>query len=155
MRKKGFTLIELVIVVAIVAIFGVVTVASLTGKKSSNDLSLTVTQATALLREAESRSITQTQGMSWGVHFANATNTAPFYAIFSSSYSPTSTAGYYKLPADIAYVPSTLPIGASQDILFSQISGVPSASTTLGFFNTSSRDFHRVSVLALRARSCR
>lgn len=76
--KRGFTLVEALITIAIIMVIGVVGALSLTGKKNSNDLSSTVSQAASLLREAESRSITETQGMSWGVHFANATRTAPF-----------------------------------------------------------------------------
>ena len=52
------------------------------GKRNSNDLSLTVSQVTAALREAQSRSLTQTQGATWGVHFSNTTTTAPFTTLF-------------------------------------------------------------------------
>jgi prepilin-type N-terminal cleavage/methylation domain-containing protein len=134
--KKGFTLIEVVLSVAIMAVLGIVAVVSLTGKKSSNDLGTTVSQVTALLHEAESRSVTQVQGVSWGIHFSNATATTPFYALFFSSYSPTTTVSYYRLPTDVAYVPSTLPVGTTLDLVFSQVSGLASASTTIGFFNT-------------------
>ncbi len=133
---RGFTLFEVVITVAIVVILGVVAAVSLTGKKSSSDLSSTVAQVTALLREAQSRSVTQTQGASWGVHFANATNTAPFYALFSGLYSPTTTTDYYRLPTDVAYIPSMLPAGGTVDIVFSQVSGLASTSTIIGLYNT-------------------
>jgi len=136
-NQRGFTLMEVLVVVAIIIILSVVTVLSLSGKKSSNDLSSTVSQVTALLNEAQSRSASQMNNVSWGVHFANATNTAPFYAIFSSSYSQTTTAGYYRLPPDVAYLSSTLAQGTSLDILFSQISGMSSVSTTIDFFDTS------------------
>ncbi|MGB7958176.1 MAG: type II secretion system protein, partial [Minisyncoccia bacterium] len=136
-KERGFTLIEVGIVVTIIAIMGVVAAIALTGRKNTNDLANTTTAVTALLREAESRSVTQVQGASWGIHFSNTTSTAPFYAIFYSYYSPTTTVGYYRLPSDIAYVPSTLPIGGSLDVIFSQISGTSSASTTVGFYNKS------------------
>lgn len=135
--RKGFTLIEIGIVVTIIAIMGVVAAIALTSRKNTNDLASTTTAVTALLHEAESRSVTQVQGTSWGIHFSNTTSTAPFYAIFYSYYSPTTTVGYYRLPSDVAYVPGTVPIGGTLDVIFSQISGMSSASTTIGFYGTS------------------
>lgn len=134
--KKGFTILELVLVMGIVVALGVAAAVMLTGKKSSNDLSTTVTQITALLREAQTRSITQAQGASWGIHFSNATNTAPFYALFSSYYSPTTTTDYYRLPTDVAYNSLTLAPGGTLDVMFAQVSGIASVSTTIGFYNT-------------------
>jgi len=138
-HPKGFTLIELVLVMAIVVILSVFTVVSLTGKKNSNDLSLTVSQAAALLREAQGRSVTQAQGVGWGVRFGNATATAPFYALFYGSYTPTSTVGYYRLPTDVAYATSTIPSGGVVDVVFSQISGLASGTVSVGFQSLSQK----------------
>ncbi len=137
--NEVFTLIEILIVVAIIVALSIVAVVSLVGQKNTNDLSSAVAQATALLGEAQSRSVTQTNNVSWGVHFSNATNTAPFYAIFSSSYSPTTSIGYYRLPPDVAYATATIPAGAAVDVLFQQISGLPVASTTVSFVSLSQK----------------
>jgi len=135
----GFTLIELMVVITITVLLGIIGIASLTGKKSSNDLSTTVAQAAALIREAENRSMSENQGVSWGVHFANATNTAPFYALFSSAYSATATVGYYRLPPDVAYATATIPTGGTVDVIFGQISGLPTAAKTIGFVSLSQK----------------
>lgn len=77
----------------------------------------------------------QEQGVSWGVHFANATNTAPFYAFMASStYSTATVVGYYRLPPSISYLTSTLASGAALDVTFSPITGAASASTSIGLF---------------------
>lgn len=146
LRKKGFTLIEVLLTVAIMAILAVIAVVSLNGKKNSNDLSSTASEVTALLREAQSRAVTQVQDASWGIHFSNATATAPFYALFYSSYGPTTTVDYYRLPSDVAYVSSTLPVGESLDVIFSQISGMASASTTIGFYNIAQSSLPSISI---------
>jgi prepilin-type N-terminal cleavage/methylation domain-containing protein len=132
--KKGFTLIEIVIAVAIIAVLGIAMVVSLLGRRSTTDLTSTASQIAALLREAESRSMSQTQGVSWGVYFGNPTNTTPFYALFSTAYGPTTTAGYYRLPTTIGYVASTVAPGSSLSVTFSQINGLASVSTTIGLY---------------------
>jgi type II secretory pathway pseudopilin PulG len=137
--RKGFTLVELLTVVAIMMVLGLIGVLSLTSKKNSTDLSTTVSEAAALLREAESRSTTEAQGVVWGVHFANVTNTAPFYALFSSAYAPTATISYYRLPSDIAYATATLPVGSTTNIIFNQVSGLPVAAVQIGFVSLSQK----------------
>lgn len=138
-RRRGFSLIEMVIVIAIIVILSVVTIVALSGKKNSNDLSSAVSQAVALLNEAQSRSVSQANDVSWGVHFANPTNTAPFYALFSSAYSSTSTLGFYRLPSDVGYATATLPLGSSTNVIFNQISGLPVAPISVGFLSLSQR----------------
>ena len=52
--------------------------------------------------------------MAWGVHFANPTGTAPFYALFTTSYSAGTVVGTpYLLPTTVAYTTSTLAAGAT------------------------------------------
>ena len=132
--STGLTLIELVVVVAIIIIVSAIALVSLLGKRSSTDLTNTASEAVAILREAESRSMAQAQGVSWGVRFGNPTTTAPFYALFFSSYSPTTTVGYYRLPTSIGYAASSVPPGTSLDVTFSQITGLASASTAVKFY---------------------
>ncbi len=109
---RGFTLIELLIVITILAVIGAVAFISLSGRRGTADLTSTSQQIVATLREAQNRSVTQMQGVSWGVHFANPTNTSPFYALFSSTYGPTTTAGSYNLPPTVGYITSAIPLGS-------------------------------------------
>jgi hypothetical protein len=106
----------------------------LLGRRSTADLTSTTSQIGAILREAESRSMAQTQGAAWGVHFGNPTNTAPFYALFYTAYSSSTTAAYYRLPTTVGYVASSVPQGGSLDVLFSQITGSASVSTTINIY---------------------
>jgi prepilin-type N-terminal cleavage/methylation domain-containing protein len=145
--RKGFTLLEVVMVVAIIALLGMAAVLSLSRSKSSTSLTLTVAEVGALLREAESRSVTDAQGAPWGVYFSNATNTAPFYALFSSSsYSTTTRVGYYRLPVGVVYATNTIAVGATTSILFQPISGLPVATATIGFLSTSQKSLASSSV---------
>jgi prepilin-type N-terminal cleavage/methylation domain-containing protein len=139
--RKGFTLVELLVVAVIMMIIGATVVVNLFGRRTDADLTAATQQAATLLREAQSDALAQengaTQGSSsvaWGVRFSNATATAPFYALFSGSYSATTTVGYYSLPSTVSYRTSTLASGATLDIIFSPITGAASASTSIGFY---------------------
>jgi prepilin-type N-terminal cleavage/methylation domain-containing protein len=129
---SGFTLIELMITMTIIAIMGIATFITLQGQKNSNDVTDTTKQVASLLREAQSDSMAQEQGATWGVYFSNATS-GPFYSLFINSYSTSTTqGGQYRLPATVGWKSSFLASGATTTIMFSQISGAASASTTVG-----------------------
>jgi len=128
---RGFTLIEIMTVLVVMVILSIITVVNLTQHRRKSDLDNAARQIVATLREAESRSVSQQSSVSWGVRLSNVTNTAPFYALFMSSYSPSSTMGYYRLPPTVQYMTSSIAQGSSLDITFAQISGAPSTSTSI------------------------
>ena len=130
-RRRAFTLVELAIVVALIATVSFVTVMSLIGRKQSKDLQTVQEGVVAVLREAQSRSITQDQNTSWGVHFSNPTGTSAFYALFYTSYSTGTVVSQYTLPSDVIFSSSSVTSGGSLDIIFSQITGLPSTSTSI------------------------
>jgi type II secretory pathway pseudopilin PulG len=137
--RKGFTLIELLVVFGIMIAVGAVLFANLAGKKNNADLTATTQEVGTLLRQAQSDAAfqennTQATDVAWGVHFANTTATPPFYALFTGSYAASTTVGYYALPSTVAYTTSTLAVGAALDIIFSPITGVSSASTSIRFY---------------------
>ena len=138
--RKGFTLVELLIVFGIMIVVGAVVFSNLAGRRSETDLTATTQQAATLLRQAASDAVAQENGtvqgssVSWGVRFSNATNTTPFYAFFTGNYSASTTVGYYILPTTVAYQTSTLASGATLDVVFSPITGASSVSTSIGFY---------------------
>jgi prepilin-type N-terminal cleavage/methylation domain-containing protein len=134
--RRGYTLIELLVVIAIIAIIVIARYFVAGSQANLDDLKDTAKQMEALLRQAQSNSMAQSQEVSWGVHFANATNTTPFYSLFESSYATGTVMGTYTLPSTVSYTTSTLGVGSSTDITFSQISGIASASKTIGLYLT-------------------
>lgn len=132
--RKAFTLVELLVVVGILVAIGAIVFANYSGRKTNTDLISTTQQVATLLRQAQSDSITQDGGVSWGVHFDNTTTISPFYVIFAGTYTPGNTKGYYPLPATVAYQTSSIPLGSSVNITFSQITGFPVSSTSIGFY---------------------
>ena len=135
--SRAFTLIEILVVIGIIGTIMLMTLPNLLNKKRSGDLTNTATQIAALLRQAQNDAMAQKNGLSWGVHFQNTTDTAPFYALFSSTssaYTSSSITGYYRLPNTVGYLTSALPPGSSLDVVFSQIVGSASASTSIGLY---------------------
>ena len=97
---KGFTLVELLVVVAIIATIGVVSIMNLQGSRNGTDFNNTTKQIGSILRQAQSQAASDYQGVPWGVHFANTTTS--FYALFSSStYSSATVANRYLLPSSV------------------------------------------------------
>lgn len=129
--KKGFTTIELLIVIGFIAVLGVVVLVSLVGRRSRLEFDNTVKQIATLLREAQSRSMAQASSTEWGVHFENSTTTTPSYALFATSYATSTRIGYYRLPQSVRYATSSVAEGESLDVTFAQITGLPSTSTSI------------------------
>ncbi len=133
--RKGFTLLEILLVLVLILVVGVVAFANLGSRRTDADRVATTQQIGVLLRQAQSDAMAQEGDTAWGVHFFNATTTAPFYALFQTSYgTSTVVGGLYRLPPTVAFTTSTLASGATLDVIFSSITGVASVSTTIGLY---------------------
>lgn len=131
--KKGFTLLETVISLAIIVIVATMALLNLGGESRTTVLNDTTKQIAALLREAQSDAMSQSQGTSWGVHFDNTNPAAPSYALFyGASYSVAAiTSGPFRLPVGVCYAPASIAVGSSTNIIFSEVTGIPAASATI------------------------
>jgi type II secretory pathway pseudopilin PulG len=128
---SGFTLIELIVTLGVFIVISGIVLVNITGQRTQTDINDVTEQIGATLRQAQSDSMAQENGVSWGVHFENSTGTSPFYALFYSSYSSSTIVGHYPLPASVAYNTSTFASGAMLDVIFSQVTGVSSVSTSI------------------------
>lgn len=133
-HRSGVTLIEILVVMALVVVFGAISLLGLVGRKNKTEVESTAQKIAAALREAQSNSMSQASGTSWGVRFWNTAGTPPFLVMFTgSSYSSSGEyGGRVRLSDKVAYVTSTLPSGSYKDIIFDQITGKPSVATSVG-----------------------
>lgn len=67
--RSGLTLVELIVVIGIMITIGAVTFANLAGRKTNVDLTSTTKQIVALIRQAQSDSMAQEGGLTWGIIF--------------------------------------------------------------------------------------
>lgn len=130
-KKSGFTVIEVVTVLAIIVVVGVALFPSLRGRRSATELDLTARQMGALLREARERALLEASSTAWGVRFDNTATSTPFYALFAGAYDATTTVTRANLPARVRYASASVPAGSSREVLFALGTGRPAASTTI------------------------
>lgn len=144
--RAGFSILETVLVLFVGAILAGILFSGLVGHRNRSELSNTARQVAATLREAKSKAGARASSTAWGVHFENSTSTYPFFTLFYGTYATSTRVGYYKLPASIAYVTSTLDTGSSTEVTFSQITGAPSASTSVSIITRSGDASSTISV---------
>lgn len=129
--KGGFTLVELILIIALMVVIVMISILALGGRKGTTELEGITKQIVSQLREAQSKSASQVNSTTWGVRIDNATSGAYFGGYSSSTYSTSTKAGYTRLPRNVRFVTSTLPVGSFREITFSQISGLPSTTTVI------------------------
>lgn len=121
--KKSFTLIETLIVVAILAALSTTAFVELSAFKNKHDLDLGSEEVVSVLKNAQSKAIQQEGGSAWGVRFINTTST-DYYQIFQgSSYSSSAVVSSQQLSG--ANVFTDPAVGMTLDIVFATRTGIP------------------------------
>lgn len=134
--RRGITFVELMIVLGFVAVLATVVVLNPTTNRDQKVFDGTVREVISLLREAQARAMAQSSSTTWGVRFDNTTSTAPFFALFWGVYSTSTKVGHYALPPTVMFATSSLALGAAREVAFAQLTGAPTASTSIGFRST-------------------
>ncbi len=137
-RPLGFTLLEVLIVVALTVIIGLGGFLSLSGFRQEQDLNLTAKSMVGFLRDVQSKAANQESATEWGVRFDNPASGRDAYMLFSGpAFIAASTT--VSLPASVEF--SDPASGSSKDTVFAKITGLPdsAASVTIRLIsNTSS-----------------
>jgi len=128
-KSAGFTLIEVLIIVAILAVIATIGSVYLFNYYSRQNLSLTVNEIIAVLREAYNGSITQENGDQWGVRFSNVAAPGSIKLFRGSSFDSGILISSLDLRAGVQFI---YPVsGNSADVIFSKVTGYPNASTSI------------------------
>ena len=131
MTRKGFSLIELVLVVGAIAVIAAIVFPDLRGRRSVTELDLTTRAIGAVLREAQQNALLGASSSAWGVHFDN-TDESPFYALYAGTYTASSTDTRALLPKRLRFRATSVPPGESLDVLFSAGTGRAAQSYAIG-----------------------
>lgn len=124
--RKGFTLMETIIVIGITAVIAGIGISSYIGQQRAKLLDSAAKEIVGYLRYAQQKSITQEDGGQWGVHFENPADGKDFYALYTGETYSSPTETKY-LPAGITF--QTPCLGDSVDMSFEKLIGFLSAET--------------------------
>lgn len=127
--KKGFTLMEVLITISIVVVIAGAGVGFYLNYAKNVELRSATNTLISDLKQAQSKSMTGTGGLRWGIHFVNASS--DYYEIFST---PTDYSDAGKnitmkkyLDAGISFADPTET--STKDIIFNKITGSTSESS--------------------------
>jgi prepilin-type N-terminal cleavage/methylation domain-containing protein len=120
--QSGFTLIELIIVIAIGAILSTVGFLSFSSYKNKKDIEFSLNEVSSVVKEIRDRSITQEDGKAWGVRFNSSSTAVDSYEIFyGSSYSTSSVEDSWGFRRPVEF--SEPSGGRTVDLTFEAITG--------------------------------
>lgn len=133
MSRKGFSIIELLVAVAIAAIIGTAIFVLVTNRQGNVDLRSTAELAVAALRTAQQNSVSAASSTAWGVRFDNTTTTAPRFVVFASStYAKSAEVTEYAISKRVIFDTASVPPNTSKDVVFGIRTGT-TASTSVIF----------------------
>ena len=138
-QTSGFTLIEVLLSVAIIGLITGMSLPVLASFNDRNDLDLTAQSIASQLRRAQ----TYTRGINgdsqWGVRAQNGSATL----FKGSSYAARDTS--YDEPTTIS---SSIAVTGLSDLLFAKLDGTPSATGTITLTNTNTNETRTITINA-------
>ncbi|MEK7559965.1 MAG: prepilin-type N-terminal cleavage/methylation domain-containing protein [Patescibacteria group bacterium] len=124
--KQGFTLIEILVGIAITVVLTLVVWSGFSSFRDSSHVSETHSAVLGMLRDARSRTLSSEKNTEYGVHF----ETNRIVLFLGSSYNPGSSSNeIYDFPP-LARI-SSINLGGALDVVFSRLAGAASANGTV------------------------
>jgi len=114
-------LLELLIVIGITATISTLGVSIYVNQQKAHLLETTAQEITNYLRYAQQKSVSQEQGLQWGVHFENPASGSDFYALYTGT--------TYSSPRETKYLPAGIEFQTpsssnSVNISFTKLAGL-------------------------------
>jgi len=124
--KKAFTLIEIIIVTALLGIMSVIGIVSITNYQKDTEFGTTAQGIVSQLRYAQGRSTSGEGTTTWGVHFDLTDPDNQFYAIFQGANYAAGTDIVKTYLSGSARLYNVTLNGAGNDVLFARLTGITS-----------------------------
>lgn len=139
MKNKGFTLLEVLIVLAIVVLLGSMSVGFYINYSKNVEINSVANIMIFDLKQAQSKSMIGEGGFKWGIHFVN--GATDYYEIFST---PTDYSDGVKVIISTNYLSNGVTFsspgsGSSTDIIFNKISGGTSGTSVVVISQSNTR----------------
>lgn len=125
MRRGGFTLLEVVIVVAILALIGATALVSFSNSRRVRDLTTSGGNVLSVLRLAQSKALASEDNSQWGVKL----ETGQFILFRGTSFASATSTKSYSLPIAIEIANINLS-GGGQEVVFKKLTGTTDQSGT-------------------------
>ncbi len=147
-NPSGFTLIELVLAISIVAVVSVLAFLGLNDYKNNQSLKLSIGELITVIRDTQRRSISQEEGNQWGIKFTNALGGNSYYEVFKgANYSTSGVDKLYSLKNGVKF---TEPYASTTyQARFAPISGVPLQSKIISLVLGQSSDIGDIVINSL------
>lgn len=128
---KAFTLLEIMIVIAILAILGSAGFGSYYNFQANVKTDEEANRITEVLREARQNAVAGVDLTNWGVRFVYPTSSASqYYSLFEgTSFSAGTTTETFYLPTGVTFVKPS--VSSTLDIIFNPRSGVSASSSDI------------------------
>lgn len=122
-KNRGFTLIEILVVLGISVILATGGFLALWNLRKHQALQLSAEKIVAVLRDAQARSVSQEDGLTWGVHFENSPADPDSYWIYG---------GDPAIPIEkVSLSPGVILETPSVNVPFAKVSGLPASMTVV------------------------
>jgi type II secretory pathway pseudopilin PulG len=125
--NSAFTLIETLIVTGILAALVTTAFVQLAGFKARHSFDLDSETIVGALSNAQSKSIQQENGQSWGVRFANVNGQAQYQIFSGTTYNSANVVTADSLSAVSSF--TNPPATSTLDVVFNKLTGVPSTGS--------------------------
>lgn len=125
LHNKGFTIIETIIVLGLLVIFGSIALVSFQSSRDTRNLATSTQDILSILRLAQARTLSGENNSVWGVHLAQNQ-----FALFQGpTFAGSPVVESYNLPSSLELVSISLNGGGS-DIIFKRITGTTDQNGT-------------------------
>lgn len=125
-HNKGFSLMEMLIVIAIMIIILAIVIYSFNTAKSKKQLEVTIDAIDSRLEEAKANALAGKNGKNFGIQF----NTTTYVYFSGNSYNPADTTNSTTTILSNLQITKSI-AGGGSSIIFSRLTGMPQATGTI------------------------